>query len=105
MFLKILRFFGPDRPRKGSDHKKKELKLSSNFIKDYDKLDLFTIKHFQEENFFQSTVHKILMRNEDGIPAERQNGSGTTAKIMTKSDNIYFDQTLRKPAKVYLHYE
>ncbi len=55
MFLKILRSFGPDRPKKGSDHMKKEL--------------------------------------------------STTAKIMTKSDNIYFDQTLRKPAKVYLHYE
>ena len=54
-------------------------------VKHSDKTDSFTVKNFLEEGVPRSILYQILRRKVDGIPTERQRGSGRPAKIMTKS--------------------
>ena len=51
-----------------------------------DKPKTFTVNNFAAEGVPRSTLFDILKRKKDGISSERQSGSDTPAKIMTKSD-------------------
>ena len=45
---------------------------------------MFTIHHFEEENYNPRTIRRIIDRYTNGISVERKSGSGRIAKKMPK---------------------
>jgi len=59
----------------------------------------FTVLHFRAEGAPKRTIYDILKRYDDGLPAERQVGSGRPAKIFTKKKSKQLEKDFQNNDK------